>query len=717
MPRRLGLFALPLVALALLLPTGFAEPRDGWNLAARVPASTLAFAGAEDLHRWGERLRQTAVGQMMDDPSMQGFLAPLRQALKDLGQAQQLPEELRALLEQVQSLRGQAAVAFLGMGPEREVPLLVASLDFGPKVGDFAAFLARMAEQLAKHDLRLESTTRDGRAWFTLALPHGPTLTATTVDTAFVVATDAGLLAQVVAGGAAGSLAESPEFTSTLARLSREGLGMMVYANVQALLATFARGLDGKERRLADALGLDTLKSVAYGMSFAGDGFRDTLLINTPGADHGLATMFGLAPMDRPRFLPLVPGNAFLYEEGNVSLGNLLSAVRKVAAMVEEDAPRELDEGLAHIDQVLGVSLEKDVLAGLGGTLGWYASLPQGGGLYPEVALMATVKDPAAYEQVLTRLNEGIAGALNEDGDVLARPRTITFEGQTLHLFELQSAHGREPVPFTPSWTLLGDRLVITLVPYTLKEIVWRAKHADEAGPGLEAEEDFRALWRLRPEKAGAVEYLDLQAVLSLLYDTAVPLLQTVVKPNVMRELSETLPLDWSELPPARLVRRYFRSLMAFGTWTPDGMELRMHAPIPLLPVVAAVAAGAGMFMARRAEMRFRPGAIELPMEAPMEEPPMEEPVPDAEALTVKARADLDELTRYVRLYLLEQNALPKGLDDLVKQGFLDALPRDPWDRPYRLLVLDAAAKRFQLVSDGPDGKPGTPDDLSEAPR
>ncbi len=720
MLRRLPWFTLPLVALALLLPTGFAEPRDGWSLAARVPASTIAFASAERLDEWPARLERTAIGQMLADPALQGFLAPLREGLEKLGRSEQVPAELRSALEQLSSLRGQAAVAFVGMDGARGEPLLVASLDFGPRVGDFAAFLARLAGQLGESGLKLESTTREGRAWWTLALRKGPTLTATTVDTAFVVATDAALLAQVAAGGGSGSLAASSEYQGALSRVTPEGLALMVYANVPAALATFAKGFDGTERRVADALGLDTVRSVAYGLSFAGDGFRDTLLIHTPGADHGLPTMFGLSPIDRPRLLPLVPANAFLCSEVNLSPSNLLSAVRKVAGLVDEDAPRELEQGLERLDRMLGVSLEKDVLAGLGGTLGWYAGMPQGGGLYPELVLMATVKDPEAFEGVLTRLNEGLAGVINEEGDLLARPRVITFEGQRLHLFELQAARGDDPVPFTPSWTLLGDRLLLTLVPYTLKDVVWRARHPDQAGPGIEAEEDFRALASLRPPQAGALEYVDLQAVLSLLYDTAVPLLQTVAKPNVLREVSEVLPVDWAELPPARLVRRWFRSLMSFTSWTADGLEVRMHAPVPVMPLALAAGAAFGLAVGgRRARsmVSVRPG---MPLEMPLPMPDVpEEPAEEGSdgARQQRARADLDELMRYVRLYLLEQNALPGSLDDLVKQGFLDQLPGDPWGRPYRLVVEDATAKRFRVASDGPDGKAGTADDLGSGPR
>jgi hypothetical protein len=373
-----------------------------------------------------------------------------------------------------------------------------------------------------------------------------------------------------------------------------------------------------------------------------------------------------------------------------------------------------MDDFLGKMGSTVGVDVEKEVLAGLAGTVGMYASLPQGGGLYPELVLMATVKDPAAYEKVLTRLTEGIVGAVNEEGHVIARARVMDWEGAKLHVVELQKAHGKGVVPFTPSWALVGDRLALTLVPYTLKDLVWRVAHPAEAGPGLDAQEDFRALWAGKPASAGAFEYFDLQAVLSLLYDTGVPLLQTIVKPNLLGEVGARLPLDWSALPPARLVRPYFRSMMSFATWGADGIELRLNAPIPVLPIAFGVGAAAALVTMRHGGMMretslARSRVVVRPAPAP-------EAVPGDRALT-RARADLDELMRVVRLFALDKNRLPATLDDLVTEHFLESVRLDPWDHAYRLVVTDAKTRAFKVVSDGPDGRPGTPDDVAVAAR
>jgi hypothetical protein len=48
-----------------------------------------------------------------------------------------------------------------------------------------------------------------------------------------------------------------------------------------------------------------------------------------------------------------------------------------------------------------------------------------------------------------------------------------------------------------------------------------------------------------------------------------------------------------------------------------------------------------------------------------------------------------------------------------VREQFVESLPTDPWNNAYRLIVTDAKARTFSVVSDGPDGKAGTDDDIA----
>lgn len=87
------------------------------------------------------------------------------------------------------------------------------------------------------------------------------------------------------------------------------------------------------------------------------------------------------------------------------------------------------------------------------------------------------------------------------------------------------------------------------------------------------------------------------------------------------------------------------------------------------------------------------------------------------------ARGKLTELADRVRAFQAAQGRLPRGLDELIDGGDMDAgraiipdgtwrVPLDPWGTPYAYERL--AEGGFALRSLGPDGERATVDDLVE---
>ena len=248
--------------------------------------------------------------------------------------------------------------------------------------------------------------------------------------------------------------------------------------------------MDDEVRTVANALGLDTLKAAAYGMAFSGDGFMESFVLHTPGADHGIVPLVAM-PTYTPHALPFAPASTFYFEEASVDLAGLLAGLRRGAPDVGRDFAEGLEDVLGEVNEALGVDVEGEVLAGLAGPMGFYAAMPETGGIFPEVALFLKVRDPKGYATVFERLARGIAGVVTEEGDVIAAPRTLAYRDRTLHLFEMQWAYGDDPFPFTPTWVLMDDWLVLTLVPHTMKEIVLRT--SDPAARTRELEEEMRS--------------------------------------------------------------------------------------------------------------------------------------------------------------------------------------------------------------------------------
>ena len=97
------------------------------------------------------------------------------------------------------------------------------------------------------------------------------------------------------------------------------------------------------------------------------------------------------------------------------------------------------------------------------------------------------------------------------------------------------------------------------------------------------------------------------------------------------------------------------------------------------------------------------------------------------EAQLKKAAVDIQQLESALEMYKLKSNRFPtteQGLDALVSAPTLDPIPRnyptdgyikrlpdDPWCNPY-VLISPGEMGTIDIFSNGPDGEPGTDDDI-----
>jgi general secretion pathway protein G len=74
------------------------------------------------------------------------------------------------------------------------------------------------------------------------------------------------------------------------------------------------------------------------------------------------------------------------------------------------------------------------------------------------------------------------------------------------------------------------------------------------------------------------------------------------------------------------------------------------------------------------------------------------------------ARLDLRNISNALDLSRLERGALPSALEMLVPADIKE-IHRDPWQHPYLYAMTSAGG--FVVASAGPDGIPGTSDDVA----
>jgi general secretion pathway protein G len=74
-----------------------------------------------------------------------------------------------------------------------------------------------------------------------------------------------------------------------------------------------------------------------------------------------------------------------------------------------------------------------------------------------------------------------------------------------------------------------------------------------------------------------------------------------------------------------------------------------------------------------------------------------------------QTRAMVLDARKAIDIYLAEHAGdCPKSLDQVTRYGHLEGPPRDAWGRPLRLICPGKReGSAYELMSDGPDGKPG----------
>jgi len=71
-----------------------------------------------------------------------------------------------------------------------------------------------------------------------------------------------------------------------------------------------------------------------------------------------------------------------------------------------------------------------------------------------------------------------------------------------------------------------------------------------------------------------------------------------------------------------------------------------------------------------------------------------------------------------INMFRARRRASPKSLDELTipdeftGEPYIERIPLDPWNQPYRYALLDPGTGTFRLWSAGPDRTFGTDDDL-----
>jgi hypothetical protein len=377
------------------------------------------------------------------------------------------------------------------------------------------------------------------------------------------------------AGPGGKSLANDPAFAKALSHVGKQGF-LTGYVDVEKLLglAEMAAGFGSPEiqknwTKARDMLGLKGIQRAIWTEGFDGKDWASKAFVAAPAPRTGFfGSMIDGKPLS-PEVFHSIPENATLAGGVHFDLAGLVAALRGAVASIDDNAAKQVDQGVGQINQMLGLDVEKDFLGSLGDEWAYYLDPAVAGNSLLGATLINRLKDPAKAEanftKVETFINQVIAEQAKHEKVVIAF-RQAKFGGTTVHYLGF---------PFiTPAWAVEHGNLYFALYP----EVVGAAAgHVPGQGKSILENPSFQSVMKqLGDHPNSSFAYVDLPRLAPQTYGTWMAISHVANAGDLFG-----IPAPLQILPPfPKLVPH----LTAMGqcTWTDaDGLHLSAHVPFP----------------------------------------------------------------------------------------------------------------------------------------
>ncbi len=190
---------------------------------------------------------------------------------------------------------------------------------------------------------------------------------------------------------------------------------------------------------------------------------------------------FGMSPEQSfgSEAFTVVPEDATIVSAVPFELGFVVKLIEWVAEQEGEDPFGEMEEAL-------GFDVRGDVLLNVGPRMFYYQSDATGGGGILSAVLITDLRDPARLADTHNRLVNQLNEVAANEARGYVRIRNWQGAGQEIFSFSTPGL----PVPFEPSWSIVGDQLVVAASPVG---IVSAIEQMTTDGPSINDNAKFKA--------------------------------------------------------------------------------------------------------------------------------------------------------------------------------------------------------------------------------
>lgn len=348
-------------------------------------------------------------------------------------------------------------------------------------------------------------------------------------------------------------------------------------------------------RRILAAFGLDNLTALTSVNGLDEKGFVSVSRLAWNKEPKGLLTIAQAKPLTAEDLAP-IPHNAPLATALRLDAAKVYDLVLEAIGEVEPAAVERIEGGLSEMQIALGYKLRDDILASLGDSWRLYAD-PNSGGLLTGWTVVVDLRDAMRAKEIHERFVE-LAQRELSDGPEGGGIRRLTFNDREIHYFNVPEMG----FPFTPSWCIDGDQMVLALFPQTIKAFLSRSKDFRSLADSPEVAELLKA--ESGPLMIGRQDAREM-------FELAYPAIQMFASAVLSQARKEGIDLDVAMLPSASAISPHLTPGLVVWRPTESGWEMVRHQSVPgggigaSAPLAAAFvlpAVGAAREAARRAQ-------------------------------------------------------------------------------------------------------------------
>lgn len=547
---------------------------DKVSLEGILPGETLCFircAGIEQLLADRDAL---GLFKIWNEPEVQDFFAAMKEKIPELLAGEGGPPipygEVWSLLQGEICL---AVASRPGLFHQTPWPAMAVALDMG---GNREAFQERMGSLLdmVARSGRLDRERVEHRGFEVEKLSRSRDnimICHTTIENLFVVTFDQPYMEKIIdcRVDTSPALAENPAFVSCMTRAGGKAARLVAYLDFRSFLKRVADVAYFELLEHLDILGLDQVHALCLASGLEGEVSRDRLFIHSPGEKKGILKALVPHPIS-PENISLTPPDTLFLLDLVFDPELLLS---ELVAGMEKKLPDRVDEfrhRLTRASEMLGLDLEKEILAPLGDEISFFVTGAKGGmSLIPDFIMTLSIEDEPGFAVLQDKLLTMMQGQLEVNES--------QYKGRALRHVRLPMPQ----VPLSPTFTVEDGRLLVASTTIAMKRYL---KWLDTESSGLGGSASFGMVMADLPESASMLCYIDLNRISGMAYDMGAPMLPSLLSQS-------DLPLDAGLLPMTETIVDHMANAAAYMVIDGEGIFLTWRCPFGLGFLATASAA------------------------------------------------------------------------------------------------------------------------------